>query len=123
MSEDGYSLMATAGALYARVLLEHAVKREIDQVYLGPEALHFDFGPILIPGPGGQGMAGYLLILSCKSPLLTPPRIALPEIIADAYPSDSQIKDAVTKALATLIDARARLLRPQPGGGYHPGAN
>jgi hypothetical protein len=77
----------------------------------------FDFGPAVLPdphNPGGQ-LAGYLLIISCRSPLLAPPRIAVPDMIYDCYPSEDQVRYSVLRTVETLFGMRAGLCRGAPG--------
>jgi hypothetical protein len=121
--EDLAPVLERGGHVDAAPLLRAVVEAKIAEQHVSSEPLHYDLSPVLLPGADGQAMAAYLLILSVKSPLLSPPRIAVPEIIADAYPSESQIGAAVASAVAMLAAARKQILRPERGGGYHPGAN
>jgi len=122
--DDVYPLMRTAGPVDAAPQLRAIVAAKIAENYLSSDPVSYDLGPIVLPADGGvQAMAAYLLILSVRSPLLSPPRIAVSDVIRDAYPTPEQIEAAVRNALDILARARAGLLRPQPGGGYHPGVN
>jgi hypothetical protein len=122
-ADDDYPLLAKAGPVYARPQLRAMVAAKIAANYLSSDPVSYDLAPIVLPADGGQAMGAYLLILSVRSPLLSPPRIAVSDVIRDAYPTAGQIEDAVRNALGILADARAELLKPQPGGGYHPGPN
>jgi hypothetical protein len=116
-------LLASPGPADARIALRKTVAEKIAENHLG-EQISFDLGLILLAGPGQPAMAAYLLILSMRSPLMSPPRIAVPHIIEDGYPSESQVGEAVKAALAGLYEVRQKLLRGDTIGGIgHPGAN
>src|SRR5579864_5362944 len=61
--------------------------------------------------PGGVKLtASYLLIVTCRSPVLVPPMMYCPAMIDDPCPSPEQIADQVDNCLVGLDAARRRLL-------------
>jgi hypothetical protein len=92
-----------------RAELSAAVERLINARALG-DAYGFDIAPALIPGPQGVA-AGYLLIVSCRSPVLVPPRMAQVQVIPDAWPGDDALAAAVTACMDGLAQAKADLLK------------
>jgi len=99
-----------AGIRYGQVI-EEAIR---DQVALGRDGIEWDFSPLLIPNPAG-GEVAYLLIISCRSLLLTAPRVAMCDIIHDASPDGLALHATVKATLVKLYEARAELARG-PGG-------
>lgn len=69
----------------------------------------YDLGPALVPGPQGF-TAGYVLIISCRSPVLSPPRMAHAQVIPDAWPDDATVSAAVGACLDALAQVRRKLL-------------
>lgn len=115
-------LLREAGPADAGAALRAVVEAKIRENHAGA-TISYDLAPTPMQGADGTLGGAYFLILSVRSPLLSPPRIATTFIIADAYPTDAQVNEAVKACLATLHEAREQLLRGGPGGGYHPGAN
>lgn len=98
----------------ARVLTERTV---------AGEDYGFDVGPSLVPAPQGVA-AGYLLVISCRSPILVPPRMAHSQVIADAWPDEATLAAAVGTCLDSLARLRAKLLEvpaPAAANGRRPG--
>lgn len=90
----------------------------VSPVSRGRLDIRFDFGPIATPDPATHQMhVAYLLVLSCRSPLLSPPRIAVNDIIFDGYPSEQQVRHAVRRSLEALLGVREQMLSPTPPGG------
>jgi len=106
----------------ADAVLRAVVYRKIRENHVGAQV---QFSLTATPKLNAQGgiEAAYLLILSMKSPLMSPPRIAAPQLIDDAYPTPEQIERHVRAALQALYDARRSLLSPGSSGGWHPGVN
>lgn len=104
----------------AGVSLRELAARLIDEQVIG-DAVDFDFGPVLLPDQQTPGLfvPGYMLILSCRSPVLSPPRIAAFDPLYDAYPAEALIRAAVTSCVTTLFEARAKLCQAGP----FPGLN
>lgn len=96
-----------------RAELSGAVERLVNGRALG-DAYGFDIGPVLIPSPQGMA-AGYLLVISCRSPVLVPPRMAQVQVIADAWPDEATLASAVGACMDGIAAARAELLKiPAP---------
>lgn len=90
------------------------VSRILTERTVAGEGYGFDLGPALVPVPQGLA-AGYLLIISCRSPLLAPPRMAHSQVIADAWPDEATLATAVGACLEALAQLRAKLLEvPAP---------
>lgn len=81
----------------------------------------FDIGPALVPGPQGV-TAGYMLIISCRSPVLSPPRMAHAQVIPDAWPDDATVSAAVGACLDALAQVRRKLLEIPAGARNGNGA-
>jgi hypothetical protein len=95
-----------AGIRYGQVI-EEVIH---DRVALGRDGIEWDFSPLLIPNPAG-GEVAYLLIVSCRSLLLTAPRVAMCDIVRDSSPDSATLRKAVTAVLEKLYQARAELAR------------
>ena len=106
----------------AGLVLKHLVDAKLREIHVG-EPVHYDLAPVPVAAPDGRIGAGYFLILSLRSPLLSPPRIASTYVIRDAYPTPDMIGEAVRTCLEALNEARKNLLRAGPGNQYHPSAN
>lgn len=100
------------GAEWAALRFQKVIKEEIDSGALG-DVIEWDFSPVIYPSgePGGQPACGYVLILSCRSPLISPPRIAVYDATWDAAPSDHDVRQMVIKAIEALYKVRAGLTR------------
>jgi hypothetical protein len=81
----------------------------------------YDVGPSLVPGPQGF-TAGYMVIISCRSPVLVPPRMAHAQLIPDAWPDDATLSAAVGMCLDELAAARKKLLEVPASAGNGHGA-
>lgn len=92
-----------------RAELSGAVERLINGRALG-DSYGFDIGPVLIPSQQGMA-AGYLLVISCRSPVLMPPRMAQCQVIADTWPDEATLAVAVGACMDGLAAARAELLK------------
>ena len=103
-----------AGIRYGEVI-EEAIR---DQVALGRDGIEWDFTPLLIPNPAG-GEVAYLLIISCRSLLLTAPRVAMCDIVHDASPDSMALRTIVKATLEKLYQARAELARGPGGSGVN----
>jgi hypothetical protein len=68
---------------------------------------------------GPQAEIAYILVVSCRSPLVAPPRIAAPAVIADAWPAEPHVAAAVAEALEGLADLRRQLLTTPSGQGMN----
>lgn len=103
--------------------IRRAVARAITERTLPNEGYGFDIGPALVPAPAGV-TAGYLLVISCKSPVLAPPRIAAAQGISDPWPDEKALGAAVGSCLGVLAQMRAKLLEvpaPAAANGRRPG--
>jgi hypothetical protein len=98
-----------------RAELAQAVARTLTERTPG-EVYGYDIGPALVPGPQGV-TAGYILIISCRSPVLSPPRMAHAQAIADAWPDDATLSAAVGACLDALAAVRRKLLEVPAGAG------
>lgn len=76
----------------------------------------YDLGPALIPTPQGV-TAGYLLVISCRSPVLSPPRMAHAQAIPDAWPDENTLSAAIGMCLDQLAQVRRKLLEIPAGNG------
>lgn len=103
------------GATDRRAQLAGIVEKLVNLRALG-EDTGYDITPVILPGPSGP-QAGYLLILSARSPVLKPPRMAFSHAIPDAWPDEEQLADAVGHCMQGLAKTRLSLLgKPAPGG-------
>jgi hypothetical protein len=69
----------------------------------------YDIGPATVPTPQGV-KAGYLLIITARSPVLSPPRLAWSHFIADPWPADDMITAAIQVCLKGIAETRRKLL-------------
>jgi hypothetical protein len=91
-----------------------AVARLLTERTVLGEDYGFDIGPALVPAAQGAA-AGYLLVVSCRSPVLVPPRMASAQVIADSWPGEDALAAAVGTCLDVLAQMRAKLLEvPAP---------
>lgn len=79
------------------------------------EDFGYDIAPHIAATPAGLA-AGYVLILSCRSPLVSPPRMASPYFIGDMWPDEENLRQAVKMCLDHLADLRRQMLSPSNGG-------
>lgn len=87
------------------------------------DAYGYDVSPVIIPAPQGMA-AGYLVVISCRSPVLVPPRMAHCQVIADAWPDEAALAGAVAACMDGLAQARAELLQvPAPAAAPPAGGN
>lgn len=103
-------LTTNRGAVLRRTVDKLLLKRTLGEDY------GYDLGPCTVQTPKGL-VAGYMLILSCRSPVLSPPRMAHSHFIPDPWPSDELIENAIRECLTGLAAARNQLLGkpvPQP---------
>lgn len=85
------------------------IEKTIAETVLG-DPVAYDLGPCPMPLPDGSGMAiCYVLILSCRSPVLVPGRIAVNDIIWDGHPGDEQLRKSVTSTIEQLFEIRRQL--------------
>lgn len=84
------------------------VEAKIAEIVLG-DPIVYDLAPIFIPDQNGQLLVAYCLIVSCRSPVLSPPRIAISDLILDACPSKDQLEASVEKTITALFKLRAKL--------------
>lgn len=92
-----------------RAELSATVERLINGRALG-DSYGFDISPVLIPSPQGIS-TGYLLAISCRSPVLMPPRMAQVQVITDMWPDEATLAAAVGACMDGLAAARAELLK------------
>jgi hypothetical protein len=83
------------------------------------EKYGYDLGPALVAGPEGKLITGYLLVVTCRSPVITAPKLAQTYIIPDAWPSDQVLTVGVRECLARLAGRRQQLLTVPAGGNGH----
>jgi hypothetical protein len=104
----------SARIVYARGHFREHVEKIISETVLG-DPVSYDIAPVVVPSPDGSGnmVVAYLLVLSCRSPVLRPPRIAVSDVIYDGHPSDEQLAGAVTKAITSLFEVRRQLCSQQ----------
>ena len=69
----------------------------------------YDIGPACVPTPQGV-KAGYLLIITARSPVLSPSRLAWSHFIADPWPADEMITAAIKLCLKGIAETRRKLL-------------
>lgn len=105
-----------AGIRHGEVI-EEAIR---DNIGLGRDGIEWDFSPLLIPDAGG-GEVAYLLVISCRSLLLTAPRIAMCEIIHNPSPDSMTLSNAAAAVLEQLYATRAELARGPGGSGVNGG--
>ena len=99
--------------LYAREYMRETVNQALSETVLG-EPMSFDIAPVLVPNPQtGQMVVGYMVVVSCRSPVLSPPRIAAFAVIVDAHPNDQQLEAAVKQNTESLFEMRRQLLSTQ----------
>jgi hypothetical protein len=82
---------------------------------LTEEALGEDFGYDIAPAMavvGSNIVTGYLLMLSCRSPVLVPPRMCAPHLLSDMWPDEARLRVAVKECLKSLAALRLQLLTP-----------
>lgn len=91
-----------AGVRYAKV-----IEDAITAGALG-DSIEWDFTPIITVTADGPS-AGYVLILSCRSMMLVPPRIAVCAALADATPVDAVVRNLVTTSLDELYHLRSEM--------------
>jgi hypothetical protein len=89
--------------LVAQALLEQA--KGLDYGY--------DVGPALVPRlDRGDVVGGYLVTISRRSPVLSPPRLSISIPVEDGWPTPELISEAVRNCVNAL-KARALQLREQ----------
>jgi hypothetical protein len=99
-----------AGVRFGRII-EDAI-RNATGGDVGGDALEWDFAPFVMPMPAGAPpRIGYLLIVSCRSLLLTAPRVAMCDVIEDSSPAEARIQTTVASVVQQLYEARAALAR------------
>lgn len=99
-----------AGVRFGRVI-EEAIRAAVLGA-AGGDSLEWDFAPQIIPGPPGTPpKVGYLLIVSCRSMLLTAPRVAMCDVLEDSSPSDDKLRALAAAAVQSLYEERAALAR------------
>lgn len=81
----------------------------------------FDIAPVpqQLQQPDGSVVlaACYLLVISCRSPVLAPPRMYAAALIEDGWPGEPELSPAIAKCLADLERARNQLLMIPRGQG------
>jgi hypothetical protein len=92
-----------AGIRYAKVIEE-----AITAGALG-DLIEWDFAPIITVTEEGEPSAGYVLILSCRSMMLVPPRIAVCAALPDGSPVDAVVCNLVTTSLDQLYHIRSEM--------------
>lgn len=75
------------------------------------EDFGFDIAPMIMAAPQGP-LPGYLLTLSCRSPLLKPPRLGAPAFIADIWPDEAKLRDGVQRCIKGIAELRLQMLAP-----------
>lgn len=90
--------------------LRTTVERIISESTVGNIDLSYDLGVVSFAGPDGGFGVGYGLILSCKSPMIQPPRLCVSGIIPDGYPSEAQLKASVDELVKQLFQFRMKIL-------------
>ena len=106
-------------AIPARDGLCELVEKYLNEQILGNEPWWYEFSPVVILDPAGNLIPGYMVILSTRSGLLQPPRIAINDVIWDAHPSEEQIRTSVQGCIDKLLQMRARVTdssKMSPGG-------
>jgi hypothetical protein len=100
--------------MYIRPHLEAVVEQTIAETILSNEVFWYDISPNVVANPSGDPsmppVIGYVVIISCKSPVLSPPRIAISDVIYDGHPSDQQVESTVKGLLDSLFEVRRQLL-------------
>jgi hypothetical protein len=90
-------------------MLETIAER-LAEIVLGLD-VDYDLAPAIVPcGPAQQPVVAHLLILSCRSPLLSPPRISVSDLIYDTCPADPVLTDSVDKTVGQLLVLRQQML-------------
>lgn len=99
--------MAKPSARWSGERFAEVIETAINETVLG-DRIDWDFSPAVMPAEtrAGQPVTAYLVILSCRSPLISPPRISVTDVIWDSCPSDEQIRHAVTRAVTALYEVR-----------------
>lgn len=75
-----------------------------------------DVGWDVLPGPGGQPVIAYRLMVSCRSPLLGQPPLFAVTPLLSPQPTAELVKNAVTESLRQLRSLAAELTRGSPPG-------
>lgn len=93
----------------------------IAEQVLGDERFEWDFSPVIVPSLTVPGAieAAYLLIVSCRSLLLTPPWCAVNDLIRDGHPSEPQIRRATAGCIEGLYDMRRELANDPNASGVN----
>lgn len=97
------------GATDRRAQLAETVQRLLLRRVLS-EDFGYDIGPVVVQGPGGI-TAGYMLVVSARSPVLRPARISHTHIIPDTWPDEEQLEDAIKTCCDGLTKTRVALLK------------
>lgn len=95
-------------SIYVRDDFRDTIAMRLAETVLG-DPIGFDLAPAVVPGPDGSPVVAYVLILSCKSPLLSRPRISVSDMIADSCPSTAQLHEAVDRSVESLFKVRSQL--------------
>ena len=95
------------------------IEKTINENVLG-DPVEWDFSPVVVPQmlqAGAEPVCAYLLVLSCRSLLLSPPRVAVTDMLWDSCPSDEQIRTEVIASLDGLFKTRIEVsARPDTQG-------
>jgi hypothetical protein len=94
-----------AGVRFGRVIDEAIHAATLGAA--GGDAIEWDFAPLISIVPGQQPKVGYLLIISCRSMLLTARRISMCDTIDDSSPTDDQIRALTAGVVQSMYEARA----------------
>jgi hypothetical protein len=108
-------------SVFAGIRFGEVIEETIrEAVALGDDSIEWDFSPILIPPHGGgPPMVAYLLIISCRSLLLTAPRVACCDIIKDSCPDNGALRRSAADTLQAMYAARAELARSPGSSGVN----
>ena len=92
---------------HAQAHFLETIAARLSETVLGQD-IDYDMAPSILPGP--EAFVAYVLILSCRSPVLAPPRIAVTDLILDANPGDHALTESVDRAVGQLMQVRRQLL-------------
>jgi hypothetical protein len=95
-----------------RLHFEELIERHISSTVLG-EPMEYTWALItrMVQREDGQiGIEpGYMLVISCRSPILRPPRVSITDVVWDAYPVDATVTQLIDKMIGQLFDLRRKL--------------